>query len=415
MQKRQIKVSALAMECLHVLEKYGYDKHTLWGNKYSEFFTIVRYYRDNNKEFYDPEFTKEFCKHIRNRYYNGEISRGHKAKMIRATVQMDECFYTGNILWRSENTASRFKLSEEFLSLRDSFLSSKSFHKKTRDDFLWAVNLYLQYLQDKGFDSFNGVSIDTIKNFVVESASSLKPGSLHNVLCYIKQFHMYLKSIGVNAPDCLLLLSVPVQREYKVYNIINDEELYALLNQIDTSSPIGKRDMAIFQLIITTGMRSTDVVNMKLTDIDWSRGEIHIIQKKTGNPLTLPLLQEAGRAIQDYILNGRPDSDAEEIFLRSKAPFRKLDRGPAVQFRFYHYLDKAGIAHSPSDGKTLHGLRRRLGTNMLTAGIPVTTIAQVLGHAGLESTDRYLSIDLKGLQDCALDFSGISVERSVLL
>lgn len=52
---------------------------------------------------------------------------------------------------------------------------------------------------------------------------------------------------------------------------------------------------------------------------------------------------------------------------------------------------------------------------MLTAGIPVTTIAQVLGHAGLESTDRYLSIDLKGLQDCALDFSGISVERSVLL
>ena len=46
MQKRQIKVSALAMECLHVLEKYGYDKHTLWGNKYSEFFTIVRYYRD---------------------------------------------------------------------------------------------------------------------------------------------------------------------------------------------------------------------------------------------------------------------------------------------------------------------------------------------------------------------------------
>ena len=141
-----------------------------------------------------------------------------------------------------------------------------------------------------------------------------------------------------------------VQREYKVYNIINDEELYALLNQIDTSSPIGKRDMAIFQLIITTGMRSTDVVNMKLTDIDWSRGEIHIIQKKTGNPLTLPLLQEAGSAIQDYILNGRPDSDAEEIFLRSKAPFRKLDRGPAVQFRFYHYLDKAGIAHSPSDG-----------------------------------------------------------------
>ena len=104
-----------------------------------------------------------------------------------------------------------------------------------------------------------------------------------------------------------------VQREYKVYNIINDEELYALLNQIDTSSPIGKRDMAIFQLIITTGMRSTDVVNMKLTDIDWSRGEIHIIQKKTGNPLTLPLLQEAGSAIQDYILNGRPDSDAEEI------------------------------------------------------------------------------------------------------
>lgn len=415
MQKRQIKVSDLAMECLHVLEQFGYDKHTLWGNIYSEFFSIVRFYRANNKEFYDPKFTKEFCKHVNNRYYNGEIGRSFKSKMIRAAIQMDECFYTENITWKSENTASRFKLSEEFVSLRNSFLSSRSFHKKTRDDFLWAVNLYLQYLQDKGIDSFSEVSIDNVKNFIVESASSLKPGSLHNLLCYIKQFHIYLKSIGISTPDCIALLSVPVQREYKVYSIISDEELYALLNQIDTSSPIGKRDMAIFQLAITTGMRATDIVNMKLTDIDWIHGEVHVIQKKTGNPITLPLVQEAGSAISDYILNGRPDSDAEEIFLRAKAPFRKLDRGPAVLFRFYHYLDKAGIAHSPSDGKTLHGLRRRLGTNMLGAGVPVTTIAQVLGHAGLGSTERYLSIDMNGLKDCALDFTGIAVERSGLL
>ena len=191
MQKRQIKVSDLAMECLHVLEQFGYDKHTLWGNIYSEFFSIVRFYRANNKEFYDPKFTKEFCKHVNNRYYNGEIGRSFKSKMIRAAIQMDECFYTENITWKSENTASRFKLSEEFVSLRNSFLSSRSFHKKTRDDFLWAVNLYLQYLQDKGIDSFSEVSIDNVKNFIVESASSLKPGSLHNLLCYIKQFHIY--------------------------------------------------------------------------------------------------------------------------------------------------------------------------------------------------------------------------------
>lgn len=80
MQKRQIKVSALAMECLHVLEKYGYDKHTLWGNKYSEFFTIVRYYRDNNKEWFTSE---TWNKHAYRRYSGNNNCSGSRTCRVR--------------------------------------------------------------------------------------------------------------------------------------------------------------------------------------------------------------------------------------------------------------------------------------------------------------------------------------------
>lgn len=161
----------------------------------------------------------------------------------------------------------------------------------------------------------------------------------------------------------------------------------------------------------TTGLRAVDIARLKLTDIDWIRGEIHVMQSKTGGMLYLPLLPEAGESIKDYILNGRPDSDAPEIFLREKAPFVPMASGVGIGYMFDCYCKKAGIDRKPFDGKGFHGLRRRLARNMLVSGTPVTTIAQVLGHQNLDTAKQYLSLDSQNLKTCALDFSCVPLER----
>ena len=239
----------------------------------------------------------------------------------------------------------------------------------------------------------------------------MSAGSLHNLLCYVRQFHIFLQDSGEKAPDCISLFSYHVPRKMPVRGYVSDEELTAIIGQIDTCTSMGKRDKGIILLGATTGLRAVDIVKLKLTDIDWTRGEIHVSQSKTGGMLYLPLLPEAGEAIKEYILNGRPDSDAPEVFLREKAPFISMASGVGVGYMFDCYCRKAGIDRKPFDGKGFHGLRRRLARNMLVSGTPVTTIAQVLGYRNIDTARQYLSLDSQNLKACALDFSCVPLER----
>ncbi len=82
---------------------------------------------------------------------------------------------------------------------------------------------------------------------------------------------------------------------------------------------------------------------------------------------------------------------------------------------FKSYQKQAGIVRQPFDGKGFHGLRRRLAKKLLVSGTPLTTITQILGHEDIQSSRQYLSLDTDNLKECALDFSGIPVERRALL
>ena len=157
------------------------------------------------------------------------------------------------------------------------------------------------------------------------------------------------------------------------------------------------------------GLRGCDIIHLKLTDIDWRAGEIRLIQKKTGNPLVLPLLPDVGEALKEYILNGRPDSSSEFIFLRAMHPYLPFNKTVALTHLWSGYQKKAGIERYAHDGKGFHALRRTLGKELTLAEVPVTTTAQILGHRSMDSSKQYISLDSYHLKECALDFSGIEV------
>lgn len=171
-------------------------------------------------------------------------------------------------------------------------------------------------------------------------------------------------------------------------------ELIALINQIDRTKSPGKRDFAIFTLAVTTGLRAGDLASLQFSDIFWWENELRITQSKTGHQLMLPLQSSAKDALADYILNERPHSNLKYIFLRTCAPFAPFRDGVSIACIFRRYLEKAGIQHQFNDGKTFHGIRRSLGTSMVSEGIPVTTVSQVLGHQSIRSTCQYIAMDL---------------------
>ena len=147
-------------------------------------------------------------------------------------------------------------------------------------------------------------------------------------------------------------------------------------------------------------MRTSDIRILKPQDIDWENHEINIIQVKTGYPLSLPLPNDIGWAIIDYLQNGRPNCETEEIFVRFRAPHTPLKNYNSILSK---HMRLAGIKCDKFRHHGMHTLRSSLATKLLRMNVPLTSIQNVLGHADIESTNLYAGVDLNQLSECALE------------
>ncbi|MDR1541328.1 MAG: tyrosine-type recombinase/integrase [Clostridiales bacterium] len=176
----------------------------------------------------------------------------------------------------------------------------------------------------------------------------------------------------------------------------------AALNVIDRTTTVGKRDYAMMLLAAAAGLRGVDMRELSLSPIEWGRGEIRIIQEKTGNASALPLTTDAGKAIREYIASGRPKSNSGKVFLIAFAPFGELRRGAPSSMLGRHCV-KAGLTKKWG----FHSLRRSIAANMAISGVSAMTAAQESGRRSINSTKQHISLDGENLEERALDFSGI--------
>jgi integrase len=160
----------------------------------------------------------------------------------------------------------------------------------------------------------------------------------------------------------------------------------------------------IMVLSLLTGLRAVDIVNLRLSDIDWQSDIISISQRKTNEPLVLPLLPAIGNALARYIMNDRPKSDSPKVFLSGIAPYTPLKDHASCYAVVRGIFSFAGVRH----GNELKGtrlLRHHMASKMLRKGIAVQTISLTLGHVNPNSADIYLTTDEEKLRECAFNLS----------
>jgi len=177
------------------------------------------------------------------------------------------------------------------------------------------------------------------------------------------------------------------------------EAVRALLKSIDRTTPKGRRDFAMFLLIATYGLRTSEVAALKLDDIAWRTRQIRVPRPKVGTPLLLPLTDEVGSAVLDYLRRGRSASTDRRLFLRVEAPLGPLGRG-AVRDAFRAWARRAGTPLLARGGP--HRLRHTLALRLLREGTSLKAIGDLLGHRSAESTGVYLRLDVDDLRDVAL-------------
>jgi len=176
-----------------------------------------------------------------------------------------------------------------------------------------------------------------------------------------------------------------------------------LIASCDLTTPHGVRDRAVLLLLARLGLRAGDVLMMRLDDIAWNEGTIRVCGKGR-REIRLPLPQDVGDALLDYINRGRPSADEERVFLRSAAPYWPFKGSSVISSIVRLALTRAGIVDAPSRGANL--LRHSAATSMLRAGATLDAVGTVLRHRSLDTTAHYAKVDVTMLQRIAQPWPG---------
>jgi len=172
-----------------------------------------------------------------------------------------------------------------------------------------------------------------------------------------------------------------------------------LLRSIDRTSPAGWRDYAILHLMAHYGLRPSEIVALTFDSFDWRAQTFDVEQRKTRSTLVLPLANRSVAILRGYLLRGRPASADPHLFLRLRCPAGSLQH-TAVCDIFYKRARRSGLA---LDGYSSYCLRHAFAMRLLTRGVGVKAIGDLLGHRSLESTCVYLRLDTARLRSVALE------------
>src|SRR6266540_2117100 len=189
-----------------------------------------------------------------------------------------------------------------------------------------------------------------------------------------------------------------VRRSHPVIPVLSDGD-EELVVRACASGAVSARDAAITLLALTTGLRACDIIALRLADIDWRGRTIGIVQQKTGNPLTLPLPALVLGRLAGYVLDERPGSADDHVFLRKVAPRVRLADHATVHRVITATFRKAGVTGANAGTRFL---RHNAASRLLRAAVPLPTVSAVLGHASADSTNLYMSVDRERLLDCVL-------------
>lgn len=244
---------------------------------------------------------------------------------------------------------------------------------------------------------------DDITDFVCAQAARLKTSSCRAPVTATRALLRYLATRG--AVPAGIDGAVPTVREWKLASLpryLPPDQVVQLLASCGESTGVELRNRAILVLLARLGLRAGEVAALSLDDIDWRTGCLVIRAGKTRRERKLPLPDEVGQALAAYLRGGRPQSPQRKLFLRVRPPWGPL-KPSAVTPIAQCALRRAGVKVSRSGA---HVFRHTLATQMVRSGVALKAVADVLGHANLQTTSIYAKLDLGTLARVALPWPG---------
>lgn len=287
------------------------------------------------------------------------------------------------------------KLLDEFINYID---VEKGLSKNTRLAYQRDLSQYLKYLQEN-HKIATGITHSDIMEFLLIKRKYLSPSSLARVITSIKMFHRFLVSDNYCEMDPTQNLDSP-HLGLRLPKVLTFAEVEALLAAPPSDTPGGIRDRAMMELLYATGMRVSEIINLKMEDVNLKLGYLRCLGKRAKERI-VPIGSEAIKFINIYLnkvrsshkaLSRTPTQQPQSLFLNPSG--RKLSR-----VGLWKIIKRYAILSGIKKEITPHTLRHSFATHLLERGADLRAIQEMLGHESISSTQIYTHLTREHLKD----------------
>ena len=249
---------------------------------------------------------------------------------------------------------------------------------------------FMSWIADHTNLDIKNIKEDSINKYISYLfKTKLKSSSVNRKISSIKSFYLFLIKKSIVATSPISEVISPKQEKY-LPSSMSEDEVDKLLNSPDSNIKIEKRDKAMIEMLYATGMRISELVNLKITDVDMQRCVVKVLGKGSKERL-IPFGEEAYEALNNY-LSDRDESSSKEVFLSNRKT--KISR-VAFWHRIKLYLVRENLKQTISP----HTLRHAFATHLLNRGADLRSVQLLLGHSDLSTTQIYTHIAKQRLSD----------------
>jgi integrase/recombinase XerD len=244
----------------------------------------------------------------------------------------------------------------------------------------------------------------SIRQAILDEVKGTSAAHAKTMTTALRGYLRFLGASGACRPELMHAVpTIPQWRLSAMPRYLPAADVERMIASCNASKAHGVRDKAILLLLARLGLRAGDVLDLRLGHIRWAEGTLRVCGKGR-REVCLPLPQEVGDAVLEYICRARPVSDSDAVFLRSSAPYQPFAGSSTISSLVRLALARAGISDPPSRGANL--LRHSAATSMLRAGATLDTIGAILRHRSATTTAHYAKVDVPMLLQVAQPWPG---------
>ena len=313
-------------------------------------------------------------------------------------------------LWRAGSATRRSArpatATERWLHAFDEYSRSRRRHRHRHAAYLPALRAtFVTARFGQGHARVGGSTTEEVADFVRVHASRLAPAACRAPATAIRAFLASWPPRGSSAPDSRVLFPPFGSGSWRgCPRALTREDLQRVLDagRAPASSPAQARDRVVLLVLARLGLRASEVAALHVEDVNWREGHVVIRAGKSGRERGLPLPHDVGDGLAGYLRTRRAAPGCRHLFIRARPPYGPMASATVTTIA-QRALRHAGIT-VPRPGA--HTFRHTVATHLVQQGVPFKAVADVLGHARLDTTAIYAKLDVPTLAPIALPWPG---------